>query len=212
VPLFVKWPGVIPQGIVINAPMAHEDWFTTIASALGNPDIKKQLAEGTKIGDTDYKVHLDGFDFYPYFQSLGDESKRGQEPNAPRRIFYYITDTGTINAVRIGDWKMSLGTIVSGLENAAPNLFSGAPQTTNTPIVANLRVDPFERFPTESMDYGFYWGEKIWTFIPTFAAVAAFEKSIEEFAPEQPPQIVDDTTRDIKRKLHLLLLSSGAHD
>ena len=61
VPCLVKWPGKIKPGSVSNGIQNHEDLFVTLAAAAGLPNLKEELLTGKKMGDTTYKVHLDGY-------------------------------------------------------------------------------------------------------------------------------------------------------
>ena len=82
VPCVVRWPGVIKSGTVINEIMSHEDWLPTILAAAGDPDVKTKLLTGLKAGDKTYKVHLDGYNFLPFFNG---ESRRW---TAPRNLLF----------------------------------------------------------------------------------------------------------------------------
>ena len=44
VPAMVRWPARIPAGRVLNGIVSHNDWFVTLLSAVGVPDIAEQLA------------------------------------------------------------------------------------------------------------------------------------------------------------------------
>jgi len=65
VPAMVRWPGVITPGAVSNEMMSHMDWMPTLLAAAGDPDVKSKLLKGYTVGDTTYKVHLDGDNFLP---------------------------------------------------------------------------------------------------------------------------------------------------
>ena len=62
-------------------------------------------------------------------------------------------------ALRYNDWKLSFKTIEG-------NLFTGKEESTNVPLVTNLRQDPWERYQNESMMYARWWGDKLWTMVP----------------------------------------------
>jgi hypothetical protein len=62
-------------------------------------------------------------------------------------------------AVRYNEWKITFKTIVG-------NLFSGKEDSTNVPLVTNLRVDQWERYQSESTSYGEWWGKKLWVMMP----------------------------------------------
>jgi arylsulfatase len=67
-----------------------------------------------------------------------------------------FTDNGDLTAVRYDDWKVTFKTIKG-------NLFTGTEESTNVPLVSNLRQDPWERYQEQSMLYGRWWGDKLWT-------------------------------------------------
>ena len=69
--------------------------------------------------------------------------------------------------MRYNDWKVSFKTVEG-------NLFNGHEASTNAPLVTNLRQDPWERYQSESMLYGKWWGEKMWTFLPATTVVGQF--------------------------------------
>lgn len=70
------------------------------------------------------------------------------------------SDNGDLTALRYNDWKISFKTIKG-------NLFTGTEESTNLPLVTNLRQDPWERYQDQSMLYGRWWGDKLWTMIPS---------------------------------------------
>jgi hypothetical protein len=53
----------------------HHDWLATFLAAAGEPDVVDKLKAGHPIGDTTYKVHVDGYDLLPY---LTGESTRAR--------------------------------------------------------------------------------------------------------------------------------------
>jgi hypothetical protein len=119
-----------------------------------------------------FKNHLDGYNLLPYF--------KGEIAKSPRHEFFYFTDGGDLNAVRYNDWKVSFKTV-------AGNLFTGHEATTNAPLVTNLRQDPWERYQSDSMSYGRWWGEKMWTFLPATTIVGRFLETFKEYPPSAPP-------------------------
>jgi arylsulfatase len=170
VPMLAKWPGVIKPGIIINEIMAAEDWLPTLLAAAGEPDIKQKLLTGYTAGDKTFKNHLDGYNFMPFF--------KGEVEEGPRREFFYFSDNGDLMAIRYNAWKVSFKTILG-------NLFTGNETTTNVPLVTNLRTDPWERYQSESMLYGKWWGEKLWAMLPAVAIVGQFLQTFKEFPPSQ---------------------------
>jgi arylsulfatase A-like enzyme len=170
VPMLVRWPGVIKPNTIINDIMANEDWMPTLLAAAGDPNVKQELLTGLTAGDKTFKVHLDGYNFMPFFE--------GQETKGPRHEFFYFTDSGDLNALRYNDWKIEFSWIKG-------NLFTGQNQSMNVPIVVNLRQDPFERTPDESMMYARWWGDKLWTLVPAQAIVGQFLQTFQAFPPSQ---------------------------
>ena len=47
VPAMVRWPARIPAGKVLTGIVSHNDWFVTLLSAAGAPDIADKLRKGT---------------------------------------------------------------------------------------------------------------------------------------------------------------------
>ena len=171
VPAVVRWPGVIKPGSVVNAVMSHEDWMPTFLAAVGEPNIKEKLKQGYEAGDKTFKVHLDGYNFIPFF--------KGEAEKGPRREIFYFDDNSNLNAVRVDDWKIHFK-IQEG------NLQDSILRTVNMPYVINLRQDPYERFMRESKMYFRWYADKMWTFVPAQTVVAKFVETFKEFPPSQP--------------------------
>ncbi len=66
VPLFVRWPGKIPGGQVVNYITSMLDLVPTLMAAVGKPEIKEKLKAGTTLGNKRFKVHLDGYNLLPH--------------------------------------------------------------------------------------------------------------------------------------------------
>ncbi len=98
VPAFVRWPGKISGGTVLNGIVSHQDWLPTLLAAAGEPDIKGKLLKGHKTGGRTFKVHIDGFNMLPYLTAEVNES--------PRESFFYVNDDAQLVALRFKDWKL----------------------------------------------------------------------------------------------------------
>jgi len=170
VPMILKWPGVIKPNTIINDIMASEDWMPTLLAGAGVPDVKEKLLTGYKAGNKTFKNHLDGYNFLPFF--------KGEVAQGPRHEFFYFTDNGDLTALRYDAWKVSFKTIDG-------NLFTGKEDSTNVPLVTNLRADPWERYQSESMLYGRWWGDKLWTLVPAVQIVGQFLVTFKEYPPSQ---------------------------
>ena len=77
VPIFVRWPGKIKPGTVLNDIASHQDWLPTLLAAAGEPDIAAKLLEGHTAGDKTFKVHIDGYNLLPYL--TGEATGEPQE-------------------------------------------------------------------------------------------------------------------------------------
>ena len=174
VPAFIRWPGVIQPGTVINDISAHEDMLPTLVAAAGNPDIKEQLLNGTKVGNRSYKVHLDGYNLIPALQ--GKEAW-------PRREFLYWTDDGSVAAFRYENWKISFLQ-----QNAVGMAVWQKPfEQLRAPVVTNLRMDPFELAQTIGMGYQRWYLEHMFIIAPSAAYVGKWIQSLKDFPPRQRP-------------------------
>jgi len=151
VPGMVRWPGVVKPGTIVNDIISQEDWTATFLAAAGDPDVKTKLLTGFKAGDKTFKTHLDGYNFMPFF--------KGEVAKGPRQEIFYFDDSANLNAVRVQDWKLSFR-VMEG------NLLTSTSKAPNMPIVCNLRLDPFERYSTESAMWMRWASDKLWTFVP----------------------------------------------
>src|SRR5215510_14238396 len=173
VPCLVKWPGHIPPGRDLNGMQSHEDLFVTLAAAAGLPNLKEDLLKGYKMGNTTYKVHLDGYNNLDYWTGKSEKSNR-------REIFYY--DETDLMAIRVDAWKMDIGVKHHGLwwdEKSYPSV----------PYLTNLLMDPMEKVTPDSEEWQYegrkFMAEKLWA--PTAAGpfLAAHLKSLQDFPPSQ---------------------------
>lgn len=173
VPALVSWPGHIKPGTALNGIQSHEDMFVTLAAAAGLPDIKEKLLTGYQMGDTTYKVHLDGYNQLDYWTGKTEKSAR-------RAYFYY--DETDLMAIRVDAWKMHIGLKPEGSwwnEKYYPSV----------PYMFNLLMDPMEKMDPESHEWGYigrkFFAQKMWA--PTAASpfLAAHLKSMQEYPPRQ---------------------------
>jgi arylsulfatase len=174
VPTFIRWPGVIQPGTVINDIGAHEDMLPTLVAAAGNPDAKEQLLKGAKLGDRSYKVHIDGYNLLPALKG---------EAAWPRREFLYWTDDGSVAALRYDNWKISfLKQNAHGM-----HVWQQPFEELRAPMLNNLRMDPFELAQDIGMDYDRWYLEHMFVIAPATAYVGQWLQSFKEFPPRQKP-------------------------
>jgi arylsulfatase A-like enzyme len=172
VPAIVRWPGKVPAGKVENGIFSGLDWFPTFVAAAGDPNITEELLKGKQLGDTSYKVHLDGYNQIDLITGKG--------PSARHEIFYFTEST--LSAVRINDFKYRF--------TDQPNGWLGATVKVDWPILVNLRLDPFERtgMPTASGGSLFYkdWFEyEFWRFVFVQQVVGKLALTALDFPPMQ---------------------------
>ena len=175
VPAFVRWPGKIKPGTVLNGIVTHQDWLATLLAAAGVPDIKEKLLDGYQAGDKTFKVHIDGFNMLPYFVGEVEES--------PRKGFFYISDDGDILAIRHGDWKVVL------MEQRAKTLLCWFEPFVplRGPKIFNLRRDPFERADENSNTYWDWLISHAYLIYGMQALVAEQIEAFMKFPPRQKP-------------------------
>ena len=175
VPMMVRWPGKIAAGQVSNEIISQQDWMPTLLAAAGQTNVKQELLDGATINGKQYKVHLDGYNFLPYFT--------GQEDKGPREAFYYFTDDGSLSAFRYNDWKMNFTVQrAHGIE-----VWSEPFVSLRVPLVQNLRMDPFERAADESILYEKWGADHMWVLVPAQAFVRDFLMTFQQFPPRQKP-------------------------
>jgi arylsulfatase len=176
VPAMLRWPGKLPAGVIRNDIMSHMDWLPTLMAAVGEPDIKAKLRKGHRVGEREFKVHIDGHNFLPLLT--------GGEAEGPRNEFLYWSDDGLLTGLRIGDWK-----VVFAEQRAKEfDVWREPFVPLRIPKLFNLRRDPFERADTDSNTYNEWWARRAGPFIGlSKLTVGRFLESLEEFPPRQRP-------------------------
>ena len=171
VPQLVRWPGHIEAGSVINDMFAHEDWMPTIlALANDGKDTGIQadlLKGGFKANGKTFKAHLDGYNQLPLLTGKG---------KGARNELFYFDAGGDLNAIRIGEWKITFTEMWGNLPTAWK-------KTPSWPLITNLRRDPYERFDSQSSMYTKWWAKRMFLMVPAQAAVGKKMESLKEFPP-----------------------------
>jgi arylsulfatase len=173
VPCIVRWPGRVPAGKVENSIISGLDWFPTFVAAAGDPKIVDDLKAGKKLGETNFKVHLDGYNQLDLITGKG--------PSQRNEVIYFTEST--LSAVRINDYKYRF--------TDQPNGWLGATDKVDWPILVNLRLDPFERTgmfngrDSGSIAYYNWYVYQFWRFVFVQQVVGEFAQSFIEFPPMQ---------------------------
>jgi arylsulfatase len=174
VPELVRWPGKIPAGVVSNEIIQHHDWLPTFLAAVGEPDVVEKLKAGHALGDTTYKVHIDGYNLLPYLTGEVDKS--------PRPGLVYFSDDGDVVAFRFDNWKVVFmeqrvqGTLQVWAEPFVP---------LRVPKLFNLRTDPFERADVTSNTYYDWLLDNAYLVLAAQFVMSQFLATFEEFPPRQ---------------------------
>ncbi len=175
IPMMVKWPGKIKTGQVSNEIISLEDWLPTLLAAAGDTKITEKLLKGHKAGKTTFKVHMDGYNFLPYFT--------GREKKGPRKEMFYFTDDGSLSALRYGDWKL----VFSEQRAHGFDVWQEPLVPLRVPKLFNLRRDPFERADHEAFGYERWRIDRLFALVPAQVYVAKFLGTFREFPPRQKP-------------------------
>jgi arylsulfatase len=130
VPCIMRWPGVIPAGLVCNQLSSSIDLLPTLAS-LCNLDLPSKK--------------IDGVNLLPLL--------KGDLDQQPRRYFYYYYRKNHLQAVRRDHWKLVLPHEGRSYLNQAPGVdgFPGkAPENIQFPMALyDLRRDPSEAYDVQ---------------------------------------------------------------
>ena len=169
----IRWPGHIHPGTEANGIQSNEDLYVTLAAAAGLPNLKDDLLKGYKMGDTTYKVHLDGYNNLDYWT--------GQTETSARREVYNYDETDLM-ALRVDGWKIHIG--------VKPNGIWWDPKTyPSVPYLFNLLMDPMEKMDPQSHEWGYIGGkflaEKLWAPTACTRFFQAHLKSLQDYPPRQ---------------------------
>ena len=166
VPLLVKWPQVLKPGSRYNNMIAHNDWMPTLAAAAGDPTLVADLAKGGKLNGKDYRVHLDGYNFLPFF--------KGEAKDSPREEYFYFSMAGDLDAIRWKEWKLSFAQMEGDFSTSARKV-------TNVPELTNLLADPFQTARKESPSARRWAADQAWLLVPIKAKVGAFLGTLSQY-------------------------------
>ncbi len=172
VPAFVRWPGHIEPGSVINGIVHHMDWMPTLVAVAGEPEVKQKLLTGYEAAGKTYKVHLDGYNILPLLT--------GQTVESPRKEIFYFSDDGDLTALRYNDWKLIFmeqkteETLRIWIEPFVP---------LRIPLIIHLRRDPYERGMKTSNTYLDWLIDRAFLLVPAQAYVGKFLATFKEYPP-----------------------------
>jgi arylsulfatase len=174
VPCMVRWPGKIKPGTVSNQIVAHLDWLPTFVAMAGEPDVTEKLLKGHKVGDTTYKVHLDGHNLLPYLT--------GQVQESPRKGFFYCNDDQQLTSVRYDNWKL---VFMEQRVQGTLRVWAEPFVSLRLPKMFNLRTDPYERADVTSNSYYDWMIDHAFLIYGAQDMVGKFVSTFKDYPPRQ---------------------------
>ena len=154
------------------------DWFPTLVAAAGDSEITKKLLKGVKLGDREYKNHLDGYNQMDLLHGKG--------PSKRHEFFYF--GGPNLGAVRLDEMKFVF--------YQQPQGWPSPKVTTDMPALINLRQDPFGRYPMiggeTAMNGAFGYGNdfyacEFWRFVMVQDKVKSLALTAVDYPPMQDP-------------------------
>lgn len=124
------------------------------------------MAKGWSGAGKSFKVHLDGYNFMPYFQ--------GKVDKGPRESIMYFDQRGNLNALRWNDWKIAFAT------NDGGNIATASRKVTAWALIYNLRMDPYERKEESGAEMPFT-AQQMWLLVPIQKLVKDFFTDFEKY-------------------------------
>ena len=193
VPCLIRWPGKVKPGTVSNEIVGHHDWLPTILALAGDADVADKLLKGYQIGDTTYKVHLDGHNLVPYLT--------GEVAKSPRQWFLYVNDDQQLVALRYDNWKI---VFMEQRQPGGMRVWSEPFVTLRVPKLFNLRTDPFERADITSVTYYDWFVDHVFLLVPAQAFVGQFLATFREYPQRQKAASfnLDDVLRSMQEGTH----------
>jgi arylsulfatase len=146
----------------------------TLAAAAGAGDVVSKFKAGTKLGGETVRAHLDGYNFLPYLT--------GAAPEGPRKEFFYFTDEGDLAALRYENWKVHF--LVQD-QPGTLEIWQREFRPLRTPLVFNLRTDPYEAAPIISNTYWDWMMDHSFVIYPMGDVIAPMLQSMIDFPPAQ---------------------------
>jgi arylsulfatase len=155
----LRWPNVVPEGAILNGIQAHQDMFTSLATAAGIEDVNARVM-------AEKQQYIDGLDNLPYWTGAAEASARTS-------IFHYYESR--LTAARMGPWKFHFATKEDYYANLVPR---------TVPLVFNIRMDPFENYAATD-SYGHLLQKVSWLIQPMGALMQEHLQTLAAYQPVQ---------------------------
>ncbi len=174
VPCMVRWPGKIKPRTISNEIVSHLDWLPTFVAMAGDPNVTEKLLEGHQVGDTTYKVHLDGYNLLPHLTGNMEES--------PRESFLYCNDDQQLTGLRYDNWKL---VFLEQRTRGTLQIWSEPFVSLRLPKIFNLRLDPYERADVTSNTYYDWLIDRAFLLVPAQDYVGKFLMTFKDYPARQ---------------------------
>lgn len=175
VPCMVRWPGKIPASAVSNDIVSHLDWMPTLLAIAGDDNITDKLLKGHQVGDTTYKVHLDG---YNQLGHITDPVKT----RSARESFLYCNDDQQLTGLRYDNWKF---VFLEQRVRGTLQIWAEPFVSLRVPKIFNLRLDPYERADVTSNTYYDWLIDHVFLLVPAQDFVGKFLMTFKDYPPRQ---------------------------
>lgn len=173
VPCLVRWPGKIQPGTYSAEMMSMEDWFTTLSSVAGEPDVAEKLKKGATYNGKKFKNLLEGMDQTTFLT--------GEGPSVRHTYFYY--DEFNLTALRYNQYKFVFAIKPNGKWDDPLEYFGRA-------MMTNILMDPYERRIRDDLARQ-YAEHKTWAYLPGLEMIVKHFATFEEFPQRQVPLTAD---------------------
>ncbi|NES83860.1 MAG: hypothetical protein F6K10_21965 [Moorea sp. SIO2B7] len=132
---------------------------------------------------------------------LDDLAAKAEDPvPAPRHEIVYLTDDAYPSALRFDDWK-----VIFGEQRAkGARVWSEPFVSLRSPLILNLRRDPFERAPEESTNYYEWRLKHAFVIAPAQGYFSLFLDTFRDYPPRQIPasfgidSLLEDLVKDLE--------------
>ncbi|MNZ90300.1 hypothetical protein D3C78_1092580 [compost metagenome] len=111
-------------------------------------------------------MHLDGYDFLPFF--------KGEAKDSPREEYFYFGQGGELNALRWNDWKIAFASFEGSVSRASRTV-------PNWPSLTNLKADPLETARKDSGLSARWAADQMWLFVPVQAEIKKFMATLGQY-------------------------------
>jgi arylsulfatase len=147
----------------------------TLLAIAGDDNITDKLLKGHQVGDTTYKVHLDG---YNQLGHITDPVKT----RSARESFLYCNDDQQLTGLRYDNWKF---VFLEQRVRGTLQIWAEPFVSLRVPKIFNLRLDPYERADVTSNTYYDWLIDHVFLLVPAQDFVGNFLMTFKDYPPRQ---------------------------